>query len=87
MFELFGIQNLSQLERGGGEQPDESREPSVGLLSLDVETRVSPPLVPPPRVCGEVYLTLPYLLLVNIKVSWSSRLLNEDDALDKDRVR
>jgi len=29
------------------------------LLSLDVETRGLPPLAPPPRVCGEVYLTLP----------------------------
>ena len=35
---------------------------AVGLLSLDVETRGLPPLAPPPRVCGEVYLTLPYLL-------------------------
>ena len=34
---------------------------AVGLLSLDVETRGLPPLAPPPRVCGEVYLTLPYL--------------------------
>ena len=33
----------------------------MGLLSLDVETRGLPPLAPPPRVCGEVYLTLPYL--------------------------
>ena len=33
---------------------------AVGLLSLDVETRGSPPPAPPPRVCGEVYLTLPY---------------------------
>ena len=30
----------------------------VGLLSLDVETRGLPPLAPPPRVCGEVFLTL-----------------------------
>ena len=36
---------------------------AVGLLSLDVETRGLPPLAPPPRVCGEVYLTLPYLAL------------------------
>merc|ERR1712086_1181016 len=35
---------------------------AVGLLSSDVETRGLPPLAPPPRVCGEVYLTLPYLL-------------------------
>ena len=34
---------------------------AVGLLSLDVEMRGLPPLAPPPRVCGEVYLTLPYL--------------------------
>jgi len=34
---------------------------AVGLLSLDVETRGLPPLAPPPRVCGEVYLALPYL--------------------------
>ena len=33
---------------------------AVGLLSSDVETRGLPPLAPPPRVCGEVYLTLPY---------------------------
>ena len=36
---------------------------AVGLLSSDVETRGLPPLAPPPRVCGEVYLTLPYLTL------------------------
>ena len=35
---------------------------AVGLLSLDVETRGSPPLAPPPRVCGEKF-TLPYLTL------------------------
>ena len=34
---------------------------ALGLLSLDVETRGLPPPAPPPRVCGEVYLTLPYL--------------------------
>ena len=33
-------------------------------MSLDVETRGSPPLAPPPRVCGEVYLTLPYYAAV-----------------------
>jgi len=35
---------------------------AVGLLSSDVETRGLPPLAPPPRVCGEVCLTLPYLV-------------------------
>ena len=39
---------------------------AVGLLSLDVETRGLPPLAPPPRVCGEVYLTLPYLTHVRL---------------------
>ena len=36
---------------------------AVGLLSLDVEMRGSPPLAPPHLVCdcGEVHLTLPYL--------------------------
>ena len=37
------------------------------LLSLDVESRgTSPALAPPPRVCGEVYLTLPYLTLPQV---------------------
>ena len=31
------------------------------LIVIDVEMRGLPPLAPPPRVCGEVYLTLPYL--------------------------
>ena len=34
----------------------ECREAPVA--ALDVETRGLPPLAPPPRVCGEVYLTL-----------------------------
>ena len=37
--------------------PDLVDSPSYSLLSLDVETRGLPPLAPPPRVCGEVYLT------------------------------
>ena len=33
------------------------------LIVIDVEMRGLPPLAPPPRVCGEVYLTLPLTFL------------------------
>ena len=37
------------------------------------ETRGSPPLAPPPRVCGEVYLTLPYLSTRETRVERAGR--------------
>ena len=44
---------------------------AVGLLSLDVEMRGSPPLAPPPCVCGDVYLTLPSPIIFLEPSTWA----------------
>ena len=47
-----------------------------GSCRLDVETRGSPPLAPPPRVCGEDYLTLPYLTLPQLPAVGAGQEVN-----------
>ena len=54
------VDNVRPRRRKGRRQRDASKR-----CRLDVETRGSPPLAPPPRVCGEDYLTLPYLRILD----------------------